>query len=141
MASRIPQELKGNSGNQRNHGNTNQNPHSEAVYADKEEQNHTDHKDQHDKATAAPLVEARAPHHVIYCQRLSAFNAVDAFVLRAVIAIQPPDVLHRGNSDHINQENGQPDHALQNCHHGITPNPTAHQLHQKYRKHCENSHR
>ena len=45
-------------------------------------------------------------------QRLSAFNAVDAFMLGAVIHKGTLDILHPGDQEHIGKENQHADHGL-----------------------------
>ena len=59
-------------------------------------------------------METGAFHHVFHIQLPAVLQAVDAFMLRAVVLVYPADILHGRDGRHVDQKNGQPHQALQN---------------------------
>ena len=76
-----------NTGNHGNKQNTKHNLQYRIAHLDKEEQNNTDKQYKEHKAGAASFVQSGAAHNVAHGKGLSSFDAVDAFVLRAVIHV------------------------------------------------------
>ena len=59
-------------------------------------------------------MEPGASHCILDSKRTPLFQAVNAFVLRSMVLVNPSDILHGSNNGHICQENGKTHHAFQN---------------------------
>ena len=59
-------------------------------------------------------MEPGASHCILDGKRTPLFQAVNAFVLRSMVLVNPSDILHGSDNGHICQENGKTHHAFQN---------------------------
>ena len=75
---------------------------------------------------------------IFHRQLSAALDAVDTFMLRAVIHIYAPDILHRRNSCYICNENHDTQHAFHNRQQRLIQHIVGKQHAQKIRQHDKN---
>ena len=78
---------------------------------------HAYQHDNHQKVGTAARVQRAERTHIFYTQGQSCLIGINSFVLRTMILEDALNILHRGNSRNIGQENNHTQHALSQVEH------------------------